>query len=65
MQTLRFRIILDGPYLTCVARSGFWGFADIVDLWCEGDWVHLRGRLMIGCYDLGANKKRILARLCQ
>jgi uncharacterized protein (DUF1499 family) len=60
LQTPRFRIISDGPLFVGIVRSWFWGFPDMIELWYD-DGVHVRGHLMFGLYDLGANKKRILA----
>lgn len=60
LQTPRFRIISDGPLFVGIVRSCFWGFPDMIELWYD-DGVHVRGHLMFGVYDLGANKKRILA----
>ena len=43
-----------------VVRSWFWGFPDLIEVWRDGEWLHVRGHLVIGIYDFGTNKKRIL-----
>lgn len=43
-----------------VVRSLFWDFHDLIGVWRDGECVHMRGHLMIGIYNFGTNKKRIL-----
>ena len=60
MKTSQLKIISDGTPFVAVVRSWFWGFPDLIEVWRDGEWVHVRGHLMIGIYDFGTNKKRIL-----
>lgn len=61
LKTSQLKIISDGTPFVAVVRSWFWGFPDLIEVWLDGEWVHVRGHLMIGIYDFGTNKKRILA----
>lgn len=46
-------------FVTYVTRSPFWGFPEITNLWIEGDRLHIRGHLVYGRMDLGANAARL------
>ncbi|MDV3049908.1 MAG: DUF1499 domain-containing protein [Planktomarina sp.] len=61
LKTSQLKIISDGTPFVAVVQSWFWGFPDLIEVWRDGEWVNVRGHLMIGIYDFGTNKKRILA----
>lgn len=58
--TSGLRVIKEGPPLLAVYRSWFWGFPDMIELWEDEGTLHIRGHSVLGGWDLGSNKKRII-----
>ena len=46
-------------YLHATYKSGFFGFVDDLELYFDGDQIHVRSASREGYSDLGANRKRV------